>query len=595
MIGDGIVPQNEGRGYVLRRLLRRAARHGRLLGVREPFLYKVCHTVIDENKSAYPNLDENRDYIVKVIRTEEERFAKTIDRGMELLAELIAQIKALPAEQQALSGEQAFRLYDTFGFPLDLTREILDEQTIGLDEEAFGELMKQQRERARAARAGMGDLGWEDDALSALEGTTQFVGYGQLSYEAAVRAIVRGGELAGALSLGDAASVVLDITPFYAESGGQAGDIGEITTENGVFEVTGCIKSPTGHFLHNGRMKRGTLLADSRVTAAVSAQHRLDVMRNHTAAHLLQWALREVLGTHVHQAGQLVNAEVCRFDFTHFAALTHEELVRVEQLVNAQILSAQPVTVESMSQAAAKEKGAMALFSEKYGDTVRVVDIGGKSIELCGGTHAENTSHLGLFKILKESSVAAGVRRIEAVTGWGAVRHINELEAQLTAVADVFKTGAGPDLAAKAAAVLGEIKERDRRIDELNSKLASAQLDELIAKAVSVDGVRLIRAWLTDVRPEEMRVLGDRIKERSEAVVAVGSAMEKKASILAVASKQAVERGAHAGKLVRELSAKLGGSGGGRPDSAMGGGSEPSRAQEALDAASALLGSMIKR
>jgi alanyl-tRNA synthetase len=302
-----------------------------------------------------------------------------------------------------------------------------------------------------------------------------------------------------------------------------------------------------------------------------------------------------VLGTHVHQAGQLVNAEVCRFDFTHFAALTHEELVRVEQLVNAQIFSAQPVTVESMSQAAAKEKGAMALFSEKYGDTVRVVDIGGKSMELCGGTHTENTSHLGLFKILKESSVAAGVRRVEAVTGWGAVRRINELEAQLTAVADVFKTGAGPDLAAKAAAVLGEIKERDRRIDELNSKLASVQLDELIAKAVSVDGVRLIRAWLTDVRPEEMRVLGDRIKERSEAVVAVlGSAMEKKASILAVASKQAVERGAHAGKLVRELSAKLGGSGGGRPDSAMGGGSEPSRAQEALDAASALLGSMIK-
>jgi alanyl-tRNA synthetase len=463
MIGDGIVPQNEGRGYVLRRLLRRAARHGRLLGVREPFLYKVCHTVIDENKSAYPNLDENRDYIVKVIRTEEERFAKTIDRGMELLAELIAQIKALPAEQQALSGEQAFRLYDTFGFPLDLTREILDEQTIGLDEEAFGELMKQQRERARAARAGMGDLGWEDDALSALEGTTQFVGYGQRSYEAAVRAIVRGGELAGALSLGDAASVVLDITPFYAESGGQAGDIGEITTENGVFEVTGCIKSPTGHFLHNGRMKRGTLLADSRVTAAVSAQHRLDVMRNHTAAHLLQWALREVLGTHVHQAGQLVNAEVCRFDFTHFAALTHEELCARGAI--GQRTDSFRTARHGREHVAGRREGkgrAMALFFRKN-TAIRSASwtSAENPWELCGGTHAENTSHLGLFKILKESSVAAGgAAHRGAVTGWGAVRHINELEAQLTAVADVFKTGAGPDLAAKAAAVLGEIKER---------------------------------------------------------------------------------------------------------------------------------------
>ncbi len=597
MIGDGVVPSNEGRGYVLRRLLRRAARHGRLLGITDPFLYQVVDTVIEENKIAYPNLVDSRDYIVKVVRMEEERFARTIDSGMELLSSIIDRIEsaAMNDDKRVLPGDLAFKLYDTFGFPVDLTREILEEKQIGLDEEAFKKLMSEQRDRARKARESMGDAGWEDDVLAALDSKTEFVGYTANDVKCKIVAIVAEGALADAIGAGDRAAIVLDKTPFYAESGGQVGDAGIISDGKAVFHVYDCKKSPTGQFLHIGEMINGSLLAGSAVTAAVG-KRRSAVMRNHTAAHLLQFALREVLGTHVHQAGQLVDSDFCRFDFTHFAAVSPEELAKVEALVNNMIFSALPVNIAEMTQDEAKQKGAMALFSEKYGDTVRVIDIGGRSVELCGGTHVDNTARLGLFKILKESSVAAGVRRIEAVTGDGVLGYINQLQSQIASAAELLKIGSGADLVGKIGALQSELKAKDRELDSISQRLASSQIKSLFENAKEIDGIRVMTASFNDMAPDALRALGDKVKEYAEPVMAVfTSATGAKASVLAVVSKAAADKGAHAGKLIKSLTALAGGSGGGKPDSAMGGAPELSKLNEAVTKVEGLLKEMLTK
>lgn len=597
MIGDGVVPSNEGRGYVLRRLLRRAARHGRLLGILEPFLYQVVDTVIEENKIAYPDLVGSRDYIVKVVRMEEERFARTIDSGMELLSNIIDRIEreSLSQDRRVLPGDLAFKLYDTFGFPVDLTREILEEKQITLDEDAFKKLMSEQRDRARKARESMGDAGWEGDVLAALESKTEFVGYTQSDVKCKIVAIVSQGALVDAIGQGDRAAIVLDRTPFYAESGGQVGDEGLISDGKAVFHVYDCKKSPTGQFLHIGEMVDGSLLTGGAVTAAVGKQ-RGAIMRNHTAAHLLQFALREVLGSHVHQAGQLVDSDFCRFDFTHFAAVSPEELTKIESMVNHMIFSALPVNIAEMTQDEARQKGAIALFSEKYGDTVRVIDIGGRSIELCGGTHVDNTARIGLFKILKESSVAAGVRRIEAVTGEGVLGYINQLQSQIASAAELLKIGSGADLAGKIGALQSELKAKDRELDSLSQRVAVSQIKSLFENAREIDGIRVMTASFNDMAPDALRALGDKVKEYAEPVMAVFTASAgAKASVLAVVSKAAADKGAHAGKLIKSLTALAGGSGGGKPDSAMGGAPELSKLNEAVTKVEGLLKEMLNK
>lgn len=600
MIGDGVVPSNEGRGYVLRRLLRRAARHGRLLGITDPFLFEVVDTVIEENKIAYPDLVRNRDYIVKVVRMEEERFARTLDSGMELLNSIIDEIESKNAasNEKMLSGDIAFKLYDTFGFPIDLTREILEEKHIDLDEKSFLKHMKEQRERARRAREeGIGDVSWKEDVLSSLETKSEFVGYTQSECKAKITAIVIDGALCDAVSAADSskAALVLDTTPFYAESGGQSGDAGIISDGKSVFQVYDCKKSPTGQFMHFGEMMEGSLLCGAEVTAAVGKPHHSATMRNHTAAHLLQYALREVLGTHVHQAGQLVDNHFCRFDFTHFSTVSPEELASIETMVNQLIFSALPVTVSEMSIDEAKASGAMALFSEKYGDTVRVVNIGGKSIELCGGTHVDNTSKLGLFKILKESSVAAGIRRIEAVTGEGVLAQLTSLEENLYSCASLLKVGALSDVPAKVAALQSDVKAKEREIDSLRQRLADTQLKGIFANAKEVGGVRIVTASFNDSTADALRAMGDKVKSISEPVVAIFTSInDKKASILTVASKSAIEKGAHSGKLIKEITALLGGSGGGKPDSAMGGTGNIFKVDEAISKAGEILKGMLK-
>ena len=595
MISDGIVPSNEGRGYVLRRLLRRAARHGRILGIYEPFLYKVCETVIEENKNAYPHLLTNKDYIVKIIKVEEERFARTIDSGMELLNEIIDKIDTDQVGEKKLSGDLAFKLYDTFGFPVDLTREILEEKKISLDETSFGKLMAEQRERARNARAKMGDLGWEEDVLAGLDNKVKFTGYESLKGEGKIVAMVCEGEIVDTIIEGMKVAVVLDETPFYAESGGQTGDCGIIFSGKNIFEVIDCKKSPTGQFLHIGFMKNGTLSVGEKVSTSVLTERRSDTMRNHSAAHLLQFALREVLGTHVHQAGQLVDNGICRFDFNHFSPMTADEVKEVENLVNNLILSALPVSIEEMSQNEAREKGAMALFSEKYGDVVRVVSMGGKSVELCGGTHVANTSQIGLFKIIKESSVAAGVRRIEAVTGRNLLIHIEETDKEVNKALSTLKAGSICDLDQKVNLLLSEIKEKDKEIEALNQKLASGQVKNLLSTAKDICGVKMLRASFNDMKIEALRTIGDRIKDMNQPVIAVLSTVnDVKATILVVSTKEAVKMGVHSGNLVKKLTAKVGGSGGGRPDSAMGGFTEIFKLDELMAGADEMLQEMLE-
>ena len=582
MVGDGILPQNEGRGYVLRRLLRRAARHGRLLGINEPFLYKVCETVVQENAAAYPNLVENKDYIIKVIKVEEERFARTIDQGLGLLNAMIEKIEGQDG-QKVMSGADAFKLYDTFGFPVDLIREILEEHKIVLDEQEFTNYMNEQKRRAREARAAMGDLGWKEDVLSDIKEKGRFVGYTDSEAKAKIVAIVKDNQRVDMLADGEMGELVLDSTPFYAESGGQAGDTGTITAGGSAFAVYDCKKSQTGHFVHVGELTVGTLSVGDTVTAAINTDRRRDIMRNHTSCHLLQAALRTVLGEHVHQAGAFYDDSICRFDFSHFSAVTAEELEKVEELVNRMILSAIDVSVHEMPIEEAKKLGAMALFGEKYGDTVRVCNVEGESIEFCGGTHLDNTAKVGLFKIVKESSVAAGVRRIEAVTGKNVLRYLREQEALMNETAVALKVGNPLELPAKAASMTGEFKELQHALEAAENKLAESRMSGMFENAREVNGVKVASLAVGGVKPEALRFMGDRAKDsHPDSVCVFTAAGDGKTSILVSCGKEAVAKGAHAGKIVKELTALCGGSGGGRPDNAMGGCTEPAKLGGAL-------------
>ncbi|HAN43864.1 MAG TPA: alanine--tRNA ligase, partial [Ruminococcaceae bacterium] len=594
MVGDGVMPSNEGRGYVLRRLLRRAARHGRLLGVTEPFIYKVCDTVINENASAYPELAEKREYIKKVIRIEEENFAKTIDKGMELLNQVIDDVIA--KNGKTISGDDTFKLSDTFGFPIDLTIEIAEEKGLTVDEKRYQELVQEQRAKARADRAAKAGSSWSESTMGAIAAPkTEFIGYKAFEGGAKVAAIIKDGAFVTRISEGDDASIILDKTPFYAESGGQVGDTGLISAGANRFEVFDCKKTATGHFIHIGTLTVGEISVGDSVNAAIDADRRKAIMRNHTSAHLLQQALRMVLGSHVHQAGSLVDAEKCRFDFSHFSAVAPKELAEVESIVNGFIMSALDVNVSEMPIKEAKELGATALFGEKYGDIVRVCNISGKSIELCGGTHIDNTAKIGLFKIISESSVAAGVRRIEAATGLNVIKLIDEANEKLYKACENLKISNANELAEKTAALSAELKVKDKQIEELNAKIAEQQTGSLFENAVEIGGVTLITAALNGTKPEVLRTIGDKIRDKSPKTVAVLSSVnDGKATLLAVCGPEAVKLGVNAGKLIKDIAAKVGGSGGGRPDSAMGGIADINNVDAALNSAAEIIKAMQK-
>ena len=591
MIGDGVMPSNEGRGYVLRRLLRRAARHGRLLGINHTFLADVANTVIDENKNAYPELDEKRAMITKLIHVEEESFAKTIDQGIQMLNSLID--KDFNA---CLSGEDAFRLNDTYGFPLDLTKEIVAERGMTVDEERFHQLMQEQRERARNARKNAGADAWagENDVLADVP-PTEFLGYEKSQTEATVLAILKDGERVDHATAGDEIALVLDRTTFYAESGGQVGDVGPISSADALIAIDNTTKNHAKNFIHHGVINAGTISVGDRVQTEGDPENHRAIMRNHTAAHLLQAALRTVLGDHVEQAGQLVDEKYVRFDFTHFAALTQEELHRVETIVNGVILSGTPVECREMPIEEAKKLGAMALFGEKYGSIVRVVSVGDFSKEFCGGTHVDNTGKIGLFKILSESSVAAGVRRIEAVTGLNALQYLNDTLAQLGAVASALKVTSVSGLAQRAEQMTAELKEKDREIESLNAKMADMRINGLFEGAKDINGVRVITALFSATPSNALRTMCDKIRDNAPNVVAVLAATQDgKANIAVAVGKDAQQKGLNAGKIVREVAKVAGGNGGGKAEFAMAGAKDLTKLDEALAAAEGVVSGMMQ-
>lgn len=594
MIGDGVMPSNEGRGYVLRRLLRRAARHGRLLGIDGTFLYKVCETVIKENATAYPNLVEKHDLIVKVIKAEEESFNKTIDTGLNLLENIIAQ-----SDSKVLSGADAFKLQDTFGFPIDLTKELLEERGMSVDIDEYDRLYAQSRAAARAARKDAGAQAWKDSNISFKDvDATEFVGYTDYSCDAEIKAIVTNGERDEFATSDSEVVIVLNKTPFYGESGGQAGDTGVIKTDNATLEVTATGKTPDGVVLHIARFISGDSIAlGDKVHAQIDVEKRAATRRNHTAAHLLQAALRKHLGSHVEQAGQLVNSEEMRFDFTHFSALSGDELKAIEREVNEVILKGIPVETREMPIEEAKKLGAMALFGEKYGDVVRVVSAGDFSVELCGGTHADNTAKLGLFKIVSESSVAAGIRRITAVTGFGVLKHIENDERIMQSAAAAMKLGNVAELDKRAATLSAEVKAKDRELAELRSEISALKAGSLMDSARQVGGVRLIIAEVEVSNPGELRSMCDTARDNGADIVAVFAGVNKEKGTLNFAcacGADAIKLGAHAGNIVRETAKIAGGSGGGKPDSAMAGAKDTSKADEALAAVDSIVSAMLK-
>ena len=580
MISDGILPSNEGRGYVLRRLLRRAARHGKLLGVNEPFLYQVVDMVVHENECQYPELREKQAYITRVIRNEEENFAKTIDAGMHIFSDLLAEHQA--KGERVFSGADAFKLYDTYGFPIDLTREMVQEQDMTVDEDAFQELMEQQRVRARKAREALGDLAWAGVDLGLDTTPTKFTGYDHTVDQGTILAIVCDGEVCSEIDEGKQGVLVLDCTPFYAEMGGQVADNGVIETDGALFQVTDVQKDKAGKFLHHGVMHSGRLQVEQTVTARIDTDRRKAIMRAHSATHLLQAALREVLGDHVHQAGSLVEPDRLRFDLTHFSAITPEELERVNEIVGDWILDGMDVTVSEMSMAQAKASGATALFSEKYGDVVRVVNMGGKSVELCGGTHVDNTAKIGPFRITGESSVASGVRRVEAITGKAYLREMEAVNRRMYAAAEVLHAKPA-DLIAKAKGFTAELKEARQNVERMKEKILHSDVDRFLYASKNIGGIKVITTTRTDLEAGDLRKLGDFLRDKDPDTVAVlATATESKVTFVAVCGKNAVARGIRAGDLVRAVSAVTGAKGGGKPDSAMGGGSEVLKIDDAL-------------
>lgn len=585
MIGDGVNPTNEGRGYVLRRLLRRAARHGRLLGITEPFLYKVVETVIEENKQAYPELLEKASYIKKVVKTEEEGFAKTIGKGFDLLNNILDNMdeKAIENGKAVLSGEDAFKLYDTYGFPIDLTREIIAEKDMIIDEEGFIKLMNEQRERAKNARATGDAFGCSLDEFE-VDGETQFVGYEKMQSDANVLCMQCEGEQVESAIANQKIIIVTDITPFYAESGGQVADKGQIISDNCIINVVD-VKKTKNLILHYCDVLSGQINVGETVSMQVDKKMRNSIMRNHTCAHLLQAALIKVLGEHVHQAGQLVNAEELRFDFSHFEAMTKEQIDAVENEVNEVILSGIEVKRYETDIKTAKEKGAMALFGEKYGDVVRVCEVGDFSIELCGGTHVDNSSKIGLFKIISEISVASGVRRIEAVTGLGVLKVFENNIKMINDASKELKLANPAELVNRSQQVMQEIKEKSVEIETLTQKMADNKIAGLFENIQKAGKVSYISALLSGTKPETLRVLGDKVKEKAPNTVGllVGS-VDGKSTMLCVCGKEAINNGAHAGKIVSKAAAITGGKGGGKADTAMAGVNDNFKIDEAFAA-----------
>ena len=579
MIADGVMPSNEGRGYVLRRLLRRAARHGRLLGRHEPFLYQICETVIKENASAYPELVEKQEYITKLIRVEEENFAKTIDQGLSMLQNIIER-----SEIKTLSGEDAFKLNDTFGFPIDLTREILEEKGINVDIDRFHELMLIQKTRSRKARKNAGADAWASDSVDLSDiPATEFVGYTDFTSESKILAMIRNNERVDRAQEGDRVLLVLDRTPFYAESGGQVADTGEITAGDCSVDVDDVKKDASGVWLHACEITTGTLAVGDTVKAAIDAERRKEIMRNHTAAHLLQAALREVLGTHVQQAGQLVDEDTVRFDFTHFSAMTADELIRVEKSVNDIILEGIPVTSTEMSIEDAKKKGAMALFGEKYGDVVRVVEAGDFSKEFCGGTHLDNTAKVGLFKIKQEGSVAAGVRRIEAVTGHNVIGYLSDVIVAVGKAADAMHLNSPSAIAEGAERFAERLKAAEKEIEKLKAEIAKNKISAILDNSQKVGTTTVITALLNGVSTDMLRMMCEKASASAEDAIAVLAAVNSgKLTFACACSNKAIAKGLKAGNIVREVAKITGGNGGGKPDIAMAGGKDITKADEAL-------------
>ena len=582
MICDGILPSNEGRGYVLRRLLRRAARHGKLLGVNDPFLYQVVDTVIHENECQYADLREKQTYITKVIRTEEESFARTIDGGMRIFSEMLTEHQA--KGETVFSGADAFKLYDTFGFPIDLTAEMAADEGLTVDEEAFRKLMQEQKERAREARKALGDLGWAGVEFGKEVPSTEFVGYDLTACNATVVALVCDDELCGQMEAGSDGIVVLDKTPFYAEMGGQVGDHGVITAKGMTFTVTDVQKNKGGKFMHYGHVDEGVVKVGDTVQPAIDVQRRKAICRAHSTTHLLDAALKKVLGDHVHQAGSLVEPDRLRFDFTHFEAITPEQVHQIEWLVNDAILEGYPVVTEVLPIEEAKKKGAVAMFGEKYGETVRVVEMGEFSMELCGGTHLDNTAKAGPFRIKSESSVASGVRRMEATTGRLSLEGMEKSRGVLSKAAQFFKA-APSELLERLEQQAGEMKQLRQALDKFKSEASLGEAKQFLAAAKTVKGLHVLTGTRHGLDANAMRKMGDFLRDKDPAVVGVlASIAEDKITFLAVCGKTAVEKGVKAGDLVKLVSGICGGKGGGKPDSAMGGGSDLLKVDDALAA-----------
>ena len=581
MICDGVLPSNEGRGYVLRRLLRRAARHGKLLGVNDPFLYRVCDTVIEVNATAYPDLVEKQSYITKVIRVEEENFAKTIDSGLKIFSDMLAQHKA--KGETVFSGEDTFKLYDTYGFPIDLTSEMAQDEGLTVDEAGFRAFMEEQKVRARKAREALGDLGWAGIEFGKELPETEFVGYDHNAIDdAKVLAMVVENVQAEEMMSGVEGIVVLDRTPFYAEMGGQVGDHGTITLGEAVFTVHDVQKNKGGKYMHYGKLTGGVLKVGDTVTAAIDVERRQAIRRAHSATHLLDAALKKVLGDHVHQAGSLVEPDRIRFDFTHFEGITAEELAQVDKLVNDAILNGYPVITEVLPIEEAKQKGAVAMFGEKYGDVVRVVEMGDFSMEFCGGTHLDNTAKVGTFRIKSEGSVASGVRRIEATVGKLTLETMNHNQQLIFQAAQILKTNPA-DLVAKLEQQVADLKAARQAIEQYKSKEAAGEADRILFGAHDVGPLKVITATVPDADGNRLRQMGDAIKDKAANVVAVLAAVNGgKITFVAACGKEAVGLGIKAGDIIKQVSAIAGGSGGGKPDSAMGGGKDPLMVDNAL-------------
>lgn len=594
MTADGVLPSNEGRGYVLRRLLRRAARHGKLLGIEGEFLAELSKSVIACSGEAYPELVEKQDYIFKILSIEENSFYKTIDKGMEILKADMEEMKA--AGEKVMSGEKSFRLYDTYGFPVDLTKEILAEEGMEIDEDAFTAEMKAQKERARSARAKSNYMGAAETVYNELpvELETAFAGYDVYDVaNAKIVALVANEAVAETAQAGDTVTVFLDRTPFYAESGGQVGDQGVIKTETGVVKVTNCVKVVGGKIAHMGEVTEGLVQVGEMACASIDVELRMASSRNHSATHLLHKALRTVLGTHVEQAGSYVSADRLRFDFTHFAAMTADEIKEVERLVNDAIFASYDVHTDEMSIDEARNRGAMALFGEKYGEVVRVVDMGGYSIELCGGAHLKNTAQVGSFKILSENGVAAGVRRIEAVTGKEALKHYQAQEDEIKEICRLVKST--PDkLLSRLEQLLAEQKETAKELEKLKAKMAGGAADEMLSGKVEIGGVAVLAAEVKDMDGNALRTMGDQLKQKlGSGVVVLASGKDGKVNLMAMATDDVVKKGVHAGNIIKAAAAVCGGGGGGRPNMAQAGGKDASKIADALEKAKAVVAEQL--